>query len=841
MSGMNLNHRNHIDFNDGWLVRLPTGPFAAFNDGPPKVTEVTLPHDALREQTRTPDAPAGTASGYHPSAAFTYEKTWDVPADWAGKWVALQFDGVASNALVYLNGVLVGQRPYTYARFAVDLTALLKPGQSNHLRVEVRSHKDSRWYTGAGIYRGVELLVADPLHFVPDSLWASTVRVENGTASIDVSATVVNSGLYAKAARVRFSVQDPAGAEVAVREVPVTTMPTSGSGFGAAASEHTAESQILQHIEIENAQLWSADSPSQYSVHAMIVAAAEAGTAEVCLSAERAFFGIRTVTVDPVRGLRINGEPVKLRGACIHVDNGLLGAVSLPAAELRKVAKLKEAGYNAVRISHNPASQAFLDACDQLGMLVMNEAFDTWSLEKSEFDHARNFAQWWERDIESLVFGSRNHASVIMYSIGNEIPELGTIGGRIWNRRIATKVRSLDSTRPVTNGINTLLTIDVGDLLAQAGGLNAFMGDTGDISAGFANIAVTPPVSNAIEEVASALDVVGYNYAETRYALDLQENPHRVVVGSETFPKTIVANWKLVQQYPHVIGDFTWTGWDYLGEVGIGAVAYKEDTDFNGQLGREFPYLLAYCGDIDITGYRRPASYYREIAFGLRANPFIAVQDPSKHNQTQVSTSPWAWADVVEGWSWAGFEGKPIRVEVYSNAQEVELLLNGESVGRQPVAQVNAGALLANSAHFEIAHQTGELVAVAYIDGAESGRTVVLSAVGAPQLKLELDNVATRIKGDGQDLAHVAVSIVDPKGVLFNQAQEELTVTVSGPAVLAGFGSSVPNPTVPYTSNVQTTWDGRALAIIRATGAGEITVTVSGETVGERSLSFIAG
>jgi beta-galactosidase len=335
--------------------------------------------------------------------------------------------------------------------------------------------------------------------------------------------------------------------------------------------------------------------------------------------------------------------------------------------------------------------------------------------------------------------------------------------------------------------------------------------------------------------------VVGYNYAESRYGLDATETPHRVIVGSETFPKTIVANWKLVQQYSHVIGDFTWTGWDYLGEVGIGAVAYKEDSEFNGQLGREFPYLLAYCGDIDITGYRRPGSYYREIAFGLRANPFIAVQDPAKHAQTQVSTSPWAWADVVEGWSWAGFEGKPIRVEVYSNAQEVELLLNELSVGRQPVAQVNAGALLANSAHFEIAYQTGELVAVSYIDGVESGRTVVRSAVGAPQLKLELDDVATRIKSDGQDLAHVAVSIVDSNGVLFNQAQEKLTVTVSGPAVLAGFGSSLPNPTVPYTSNVQTTWDGRALAIVRATGAGEITVTVSGETVGERSLSFMAG
>ena len=832
---MNLNHRMHIDFNDGWLVRLPTGPFAAFNDGPPKVTAVTLPHDALREQPRSADAPAGTASGYHPSAAFTYEKTWDVPADWAGKWVALQFDGVASNALVYLNGVLVGQRPYTYARFSVDLTALLKPGHSNHLRVEVRGHKDSRWYTGAGIYRGVELLVADSLHFAPDSLWASTLRIDSGTATVEVSATVINAGLQVRVARAQFTLLNPAGQEVAVRDIPVSTLPKSSVEFGGAAESH-----ISQRFEIEQAQIWSTDAPHLYSVVAKLFD--EEGNGIDVLAAESARFGIRTVTVDPLHGLRINGEETKLRGACIHVDNGLLGAVSLPAAELRKVARLKASGHNAIRISHNPASQALLDACDQLGMLVMNEAFDTWSLEKSEFDHARNFAEWWERDIESLVHGSRNHPSVILYSIGNEIPELGTIGGRIWNRRIANKVRALDSTRPVTNGINTLLTIDVGDLLQQAGGLNAFMGDTGDISAGFANIAVTPTVSSAIEEVASDLDVVGYNYAESRYALDLLETPHRVIVGSETFAKTIVANWKLAQKYPHVIGDFTWTGWDYLGEVGIGAVAYQEDAEFNGQLGREFPYLLAYCGDIDITGYRRPASYYREIAFGLRSDPFIAVQDPAKFDQIQVSTSPWAWADVVEGWSWDGHEGKPVRVDVYSNAHEVELLLNGTSLGRQPVAAENAGILLANTARFEVAYGRGELVAVSFTDGVESGRCALKSAEGSKQLKLQLDHVdgAGSMAGDGQSLAHISLSIVGSNGQLFNQAQDQIEVTVSGPAVLAGFGSSLPNPTAPYTASAQNVFDGRALAIVRITGPGRVTFTAKCDGLGEQVVTFTA-
>lgn len=821
---MNLNHRQHLDFNDGWQVRKPTGPFAAFNDGPPVVTQVTLPHDAMREQTRGAGEPGSTDTGYYPSGSFTYEKTFDAPAEWAGQWVALQFDGVASNALVYLNNVLVAQRPYTYARFTADLTALLKPGESNHLRVEVRNHRDSRWYPGAGIYRQVELLVADSLHFEPDSLWASTVSLDGAVANIDVSVAVSNAGLNLRMARVELTLTDPDGQVVAVRNVPVSTLPGQ-------------QSQVLQHVRVEGAQLWSPETPVQYQVSARII------DADAQLAATATKFGIRVVTVDPVNGFRLNGKNLKLRGACIHVDNGLLGAASFAKAELRKVAKLQQAGFNAVRISHNPASQAFLDACDQLGMLVMNEAYDTWSQEKKEYDYARHFGLWWEQDLESWVRGSRNHPSVVFYSLGNEIPELGTAGGRIWNRKLATKVRSLDSTRPITNGINTLLTIDVGDLLAQAGGLNAFMGDTGDISAGFAAIAITPTVSAAIEEVASVLDVVGYNYAESRYALDLAENPHWVVVGSETFPKGIVANWKLVQQYPHVIGDFTWTGWDYLGEVGIGAVAYNTDEGFSGGLGREFPYLLAYCGDIDITGYRRPASYYREIAFGLRTEPFIAVQDPARYADTLVSTSPWAWADVVSGWSWAGFEGKPVRVEVYADAQEVELLLNGEAVGRAPV-----GDKFANTAYFDLVYQPGQLVAVAFTDGREVGCSVLTSAVGQPRLTAWVDEPVSlaaagspaTLLASGQDLAHVQFAVVDEAGVLFNQAQEELTVSISGPAVLAGFGSSLPNPTVPYTSSVQTTHDGRALAIVRATGAGAIVVTVTGKTLGSAMVELIA-
>ena len=804
----------NFDFNDGWIVRKPMGPFAAVMGGPEEVREVTLPHDSLRDATRTPDAPSGSASAYYPSGAWTYVKTFDAPAEWAGKRVALQFDGVASNALVYINESLVAQRPYTYARFIADLTAFLKPGESNQIRVEVRAHKDSRWYTGAGIYRPVQILVSEPVHLVADSLHAETKSIDGGLAVISVSAQVGNAALSASEARLELQIHDSNGNMVSTREVPVSTLPSGNS-------------KVTQQFTIANPALWSVDQPNRYSLKATV----RSGSA--VLDRAEATLGIRTVTVDAKRGLRVNGQSVKLRGACIHVDNGLLGAISLPKVERRKVQKLKEAGFNAVRISHNPASQAFLDACDEVGMFVMNEAFDTWTIEKSEFDQTRNFAEWWERDVESLVLGSRNHPSVILYSIGNEIPELGSTAGRIWNRRIADKVRSIDATRPVTNGINTMLTIDMSELIQKAGGLNEFMGADGDMSGTFNAIAITPQVSDAVEEVASALDVVGYNYAEGRYEIDLAEHPDRVIVGSETFPNQIASNWALVEKFDHVIGDFTWTGWDYLGEVGIGSVAYKEDESYKGGLGREYPYLLAYCGDIDITGYRRPASYYREIVFGLRVEPLIAVQHPARFEHTLVSSPPWAWSDVVEGWSWSGFEGKPIRVEVYADAEEVELLLNGQSLGSAPV-----GIKKPLVANFEVTYSSGELVAVAKRGGAEISRTSIVSATGASQLSVLTDSAS--LAADGQDVAHIDISVRDASGTLFNLANDEITVEVSGAGVLAGLGSSNPSTETRFDSSVVSAFDGRALAIVRATGAGEILVTVSTVAHGSKTLSIIA-
>ena len=322
--------------------------------------------------------------------------------------------------------------------------------------------------------------------------------------------------------------------------------------------------------------------------------------------AETVTFGVRSLRLDPERGLRINGETVKLRGACVHHDNGVLGAATFARAEERRVQILKDAGFNAIRMSHHPMSKAMLDACDRLGMLVMDEAFDMWTSAKSDFDYSLHFPQWWERDIEAMVAKDVNHPSVILYSIGNEIPETGSPAGAAWGRKLAEKVRALDGTRYVTNAINGMLAAldDLAALRSQPGedaGLNALMADPADMMNA---ISSSELVTRRTAESFSVLDVAGVNYAEARYDLDRDLFPNRIIVGSETFPTRIDGNWRLVKQHANVIGDFTWTGWDYLGEVGIGRPQYATTDGSRPTFTAPYPYLLAGCGDIDITGHR---------------------------------------------------------------------------------------------------------------------------------------------------------------------------------------------------------------------------------------------
>ncbi|MFC4117352.1 glycoside hydrolase family 2 TIM barrel-domain containing protein [Nonomuraea zeae] len=775
-------------FNDGWQFRPKVNPFAELSGQTLPYREVTLPHDAMLEQERRPDGEG--ANAYFPGGAYEYRKTFFVPEELRGKRIIVEFEGVYRDATVHVNGDYAGQRPYGYSCFPIVADPYLRYGQDNEIRVEARSHQDSRWYTGAGIYRDTWLLVGDVVRVVPGGVRISTPDVAAGRAVTEVATTIANDSIAIRTAELTTTIRDHAGNVVAVETAPVTVMPG-------------ATTTARHRLYVRTPSLWSPDSPHLYTCDVTLGE----------LDTESVTFGIRTLQLDPEHGLRVNGQGIKLRGACVHHDNGVLGAATFARAEERRVELLKEAGFNAIRMSHQPMSTAMLNACDRVGMLVVDETFDMWTSGKHPFDYSLSFPEWWERDIEAMVAKDYNHPSVILYSIGNEIPETGTPAGAALARDLAEKVRALDGTRYLTNAVNTMLAVmsDLARLRQQEQpGINTAMADAGDMMNA---IATSDLVTRRTAEAYAMLDVAGMNYADSRYGPDREAFPNRVILGTETFPTRIAHNWALVEQHGHVIGDFTWTGWDYLGEVGIGRPQY-------GELDRRaftapYPYLTAGCGDLDITGHRRPVSYYREIVYGLRTAPYLAVQRPEHHGEPFVGT-PWAWSDAIASWTWPGFEGAPITVEVYAAADEVELLLDGRSLGRVPAELKTV---------FEAVYEPGELVAVAYRDGVEIGRNVLRTASDAVRLHAETDRPA--ITATGGDLAYVTLTLTDEDGTVHTAADRPVSVEVSGSGELIALGSADPSTEERFDAMRRRTYEGRALAIIRPTGTGKIRLRAS--------------
>jgi hypothetical protein len=782
-------------FNDGWIVRPKTSIFAQLRAGAGSDVTVMLPHDAVLAGERSPDGKG--AQAFFPGGSFEYLKEFDVPDAWRDKRVALHFHGAYRDAMVFVNEAFAAQRPSGYSEFFVELDSFLRYGAKNTLRVEVRARDDSRWYTGAGIYRDVRLLVTSPVHIAPRGVTVTTPDIDDERAVVETAVSVRNTARSTVTRLVGVRLVAPDGATAAEARVPVTVRPGE-----------TVTARVRSYVE--GPRRWSTEQPHLY-------------TAEVDLldgdgvdDDRRIRFGIRTLQLDPRHGLRVNGETVKLRGTCVHHDNGVLGAASFARAEERKVALLKAAGFNAVRAAHSPFPESFLDACDRLGMLVMDEAFDVWADSKSPLDYSLAFPEWWERDLEAMVEKDRNHPSVIMYSLGNEILEVGNPHGAAIGRALAEKVRALDPTRFLTNGINAVVSImpamlaQLAQHRANAGGVNAVMAGQPRI---MDEVVGSQAVADATEESFAVLDIAGWNYADVRYLQDLEAFPDRIVVGTETFPNAIASNWKLVSDYPRLIGDFTWTGMDYLGEVGIGRLQYEDEAySFEAS----YPWITAWCGDLDITGFRRPASYYREIVFGLRTDPYIAVNRPENHARTAVR-GRWSWSDSIASWTWDSEPGAPVRVEVYADADEVELLLNGVSVGR-----ALTGSDLPLIAHFDTQYHPGELTAVAYRGGVETGRTSLVTA-GTPSLAASADRET--VTADHGDLVFVELELRDERGVLNTACDREVTVIVEGAGTLLALGSARPATLERYDAGRHTTFDGRALAVVRPTGTGEIRIT----------------
>jgi beta-galactosidase len=810
-------------WNRGWEFRHKTSRFLELAGQANPWSPVDVPHDAMITEARSPDR-ATAATGFHHGGNYEYRKHLDAPDDRRGKRVFLEFEGVYRGASVFVNGQLAARRPYGYSQFTVDVDPYLHDEAPNEIRVEARADADTRWYSGAGIYRDVWLVVGNAIHVALDGVRVSTPDIDDERAVVAVETVVVNDTSETVTVDVTTEIVDASGEVVGRDVVPLPLLPNQPA---------TGRSRIC----VANPKRWSVDRPYLYECRTTVRVGSDEPVDEAATT-----FGIRSLSVDPVHGLRINGEPVNLRGACIHHDNGVIGAATFARADARRAGILKAAGFNAIRSAHNPISRALLDACDRIGLLVMDEAFDMWTVPKSDDDYAGSFPDWWEADVAAMIEKDFNHPSVAMYSIGNEIMEIGTPSGAVWSRRLADTIRQRDHTRFVTNGVNALFAVmdDIGSLFSAAGAdVDTEAGVNTQMTQAFDRMAVamrSDLVDQRTAAAFAALDIAGYNYLESRYDIDHERHPNRVIVGTETHPQSIDTNWQYVESHGHVVGDFTWTGWDYLGEAGIGRVVWPgEGTDdlLSGFLGT-YPWLIAWCGDIDITGHRRPVSYYREIVFGLRADPYIAVERPGHVGETPTFRGPWSWSDTVSSWTWTGHEGEPVRVEVYAGADEIELTVNGRSVGRAP-----AGAAHRYVAAFETTYEPGEIVAVASRNGAEAGRTALRTATGDVLLHVHCEQ--RDVAADGRDVAYVDVALVDGNGALYNTADRKVSVELDGPGVLQGFGSANPKTEERFSDPVHTTFDGRALAVIRPTGAGTITAHVSADGGPTQTVEITAG
>lgn len=791
-------------FNAEWSYRPRRRSFLETPDLGASWTPVTLPHDAMLTQPRDPAA--GPASGYFPGGTWEYRKSYHAPEGIAEQHLVLEFEGVYRDALVELNGDVIARRPNGYTQFHVDLDEHLRAGEENVLRVEATAGGDSRWYSGAGIYRPVSLFSGGLVHVAPGETRITTPDVHPDKAVVEICAVVENRTRTLRTVDASVTVTGPDGSTAVRASTPVTVSPGRPA-------------VIRQRLLVGDPQLWSVDAPHLYECRIDLL------DGDTAIDEETTAFGIRSLQLDPRSGLRINGSTVVLRGACVHHDNGVLGAATIDRADERRVELLKAAGFNALRSAHNPMSRAMLEACDRLGMLVMDEAFDMWTRAKTDHDYAGSFETWWEPDLLAMVRKDINHPSVVLYSIGNEIPEIATPSGRQWNRRLAECLRAADPTRFVTNGVNALLVCPSELVSAIATvpaetttthfGVNTLMAAMHTVQA---DVMRSDVVDERTEEIFAALDVAGYNYLHDRYEMDSEKHPQRVIVGTEAMPAAIRTTWSQVQQLAHLIGDFCWTGWDYLGEAGIGRISH-DPADSGSVLGA-YPHLTATSGDLDITGHRLPISYYRETIYGLRQEPYVVVQPPAHHGVPPRHRSPWSWTDAVPSWTWPDAKDMPVAVTIYSQADEVEILLNGRPQGRHQVGIKDPCRV-----DLTLAYEPGDLTTVAYAGGQETGRTSLRTASGDVLLGVQVDR--SRVRADDTDLAFVAIRLEDSEGTTYTCADRRIDVSVTGAGVLQGIGSADPQTEDRFDSTSCTTYQGRALAVVRPRAAGDITVSVT--------------
>ncbi len=702
-----------------------------------------------------------------------------------GSQTEIVFDGVYMNSDVWLNGHHLGNHPYGYTSFAYDLTPYLRREGENVLAVRVRNAgRNSRWYSGSGIYRHVWLHVTGPVRVPLWGLFVTTPEVSEQAAAVKFAVRVENREKSAREVTVRVRLLDAKNI-------------AAGSHEATQRVEAGGQAEVEQTIALSAPALWSPATPNLYRAELELISGG------ATLDTTTISFGIRKVEVDAEHGLRINDEVVKLRGGCMHHANGLLGSAAIDRAEQRRVELMKAHGFNAIRCAHNPPSPAFLDACDRLGMVVIDEAFDQWSVQKNSQDYHLYFKDWWRRDIDSMVLRDRNHPSVVFWSIGNEIPERAEPLGVSEAKEIVEEIHRLDNTRLITAAVNP----------SRHGAELAPWADS--------------------DPAFKYLNVGGYNYQWNQYEKDHERLPGRIMMGTESFPLQAFENWQMVEKHPYVLGDFVWTGMDYLGESGIGNAQLnpygprRQEAAPQGEFGglslasfalifADYPWFNAYCGDIDLIGEAKPQLFYRRVLWGA-SKLEMAVQRPIPEGREQL-ISAWGWADELKSWTWPRYEGTPITVRVYSKGDQVRLLLNGREIGVKPVSTESKF-----TAEFEVPYAAGELKAVAFQNGSPIAELAYKTAGKPAKLRLRADRPS--IRPDRNDLAYVTMEVLDAAGKLVPDATVPVTFEISGAGELAATGTANPKDVQSFRQAVTATYHGKCLAIVRPTGAaGRITL-----------------
>ncbi len=766
-------------WNTGWRFMLEAEPSAAEAGW----REVRLPHDWSADFAPREDAAVAGHGGFAVTGTGWYEKRFATDPAWRGKRVELHFEGVYMDAEVWLNEVRLGGRRNGWLPWRVDLTGALNDEGDNVLRVRVNNgdQPNARWYTGSGIYRPVWLEVSDPVHIVPDSGVSTTGIRSDESVAVELGVEVENGSAQAASVLVDWRLRDADGTMVASARRAVRV---------AAGARATVPAAAV----VEDPVWWSPDDPVLYTVEVEL-------SVDGTVTDRRSWStGLRTIEVSAERGFVLNGTPLKLYGGNVHADNGLLGAVVLPRAEERKVALMKAAGYNAVRTAHNPPSVAFLEACDRLGMLVVNELYDDWLRKKTKQAYGRFIAEEWSHDVATWVRRDRRHPSVVMWSIGNEMYERANASGREWAAKLAAAVRRHDGTRPVTAGVN---------------GVGASQ------------------EWSVLDGLFASLDAAGYNYElAARHEADHARLPKRVMYASESYQQEAYLHWAIMQQAPWVIGDFVWSAIDYLGESGIGRVFPAGEEPRKHWEGSHWPWRGAYCGDIDLTGWRKPISHYRQIVWDRGERLFAAVEVPSPDGQPW-QTTPWSLVPELPCWTWAGHEGEPLTVNVYSRWPRVRLRLNGEVVGEAVTGEAEAFR-----AQFGVPYVAGELVAAGLeADGTEKEMFVLRTSGEAAGLNVVVDR--TTLAADGEDLAFVTIEAVDAAGVWRADDTRRVRVVVEGAGTLAALGTGDPAAPGSYLESERALWQGRALAIVRTTDeAGVIRLRVLADGLPERVVEL---